>query len=167
MRTVSKYNSKNLSELKSVITKHIKINVKDYLFLSIILIIGVMIGVVIINNSDENSKSEISGYINSFIDTIKNKEFKIDKMELTKISIIDNLKLVLIIWIAGSTIIGIPLIYIITAYKGICMGYTISAIINTLGTWKRFSVFICIFIFAKYNNNTYNFNVKCKRIKVI
>ena len=95
MRTVSRYNSKYLSELKSVITKHIKINVKDYLFLSIILIIGVMIGVVIINNSDENSKSEISGYINSFIDTIKNKEFKIDKMELTKISIIDNLKLVL------------------------------------------------------------------------
>lgn len=167
MRTVSRYNSKYLSELKNVITKHIKINVKDYLFLSIILIIGVMIGVVIINNSDENSKSEISGYINSFIDTIKNKEFKIDKMQLTKISIIDNLKLVLVIWLAGSTIIGIPLIYIITAYKGVCIGYTISAIITTLGTWKRFSVFICIFIFAKYNYNTYNFNVECKCIEVV
>lgn len=167
MKTVSRYNSKYLSELKNVITKHIKINVKDYLFLSIILVIGVMIGVVIINNSDEKSRTEISGYINSFIDTIKNKEFKVDKMELAKISIVDNLKLVLIIWIAGSTIIGIPLIYIITAYKGMCIGYTISAIITTLGTWKRFSFFICIIVFTKHYNNTYNFNVKCKCIEIV
>ena len=167
MRTISRYNSKHISELKEVITKHIKINIKDYLFLSIVLIIGVMIGVVIINNSDENARKEINGYINSFIDTIKNEEFKIDKIQLTKISILDNLKLVLIIWIAGSSIIGIPFIYIVTAYKGICIGYTISAIITTLGSGKRFVVFFCVVVFTKYYNNTYNFNVKCKCFKII
>lgn len=167
MRTISKYNSKYVSEIKEVITKHIKINIKDYLFLSIVLIIGVMIGVVIINNSDENAKKEINGYINSFVETIKGEEFKIDKMQLTKISIFDNLKLVLIIWIAGSTIIGIPFIYIVTAYKGICIGYTISAIITTLGSGKRFIIFFCVFVFTKYYNNTYNFNVKCKCFKII
>ena len=167
MRTVSRYNSKYISEIKNVIMKHIKINIKDYLFLSIVLIIGVMIGVIIINNSDENSKVEISGYINSFIDTIKNNEYEVDKIKLVKISVIDNIKTVIAIWIAGSTIIGIPLIYIITAYKGICIGYTISAIITALGTGKRINIFISILIFTKCYNNTYNFNVKCKFIKTI
>ena len=160
-------NSKCVNELKNIILMHIKANIKDYLVLSIILIIGVMIGVVLINNSNETSKNEISGYITSFIDSIKKEEFKIDKIKLTKISIFQNIKLVILIWIASTTIIGIPIIYIITAYKGICIGYTISAIIYTLGTWKRFIVFYIIIIFTKYNCNTYYINVKCKCVKII
>ena len=162
MRTKVRYNSKYLSELKKIILQHINLNLKDYLVLSIIFIIGVMLGVVIINNSNEQSKSEISGYINGFIETIKDEQYEVDKSKLTKISIIENLKLVGIIWLAGSTIIGIPLIYVITSYKGFCIGYTISAIIASLGAWKRNVIFFCIIIFTKYYCNTYNFNVKCK-----
>lgn len=167
MKTISKHNSKFAMDFKNVLQKHIKINMKDYLVLSIIFIIGVMIGVIIINNSDEQSKIEINGYINSFIDTIKNNSLEIDKVKLTKIAIWENLKIIFIIWIAGSTVIGIPLIYIITAYKGLCIGYTVSAIISTLGTWKRFCFFTCFIIFAKYNHYSYNTNVKCKCFKII
>lgn len=61
----SKYiNSKHLNELKDVILQHIKINIKDYLILSIVFIIGVMLGVVLINNSDEGSKTEIKRLYN-------------------------------------------------------------------------------------------------------
>lgn len=161
MKTKARYKFEYLNEFKEIIVKHINLNLKDYLVLSIIFIIGVMVGVVIINNSDENSKLEISGYINSFIQTIKSNEYQIDKFKLTEISILENLKLVLMIWIAGSTVIGIPLIYIIMAYKGLCIGYTVSAIIASLGTWKRDSVFFVFFIVTKYNCYTYNFDVKC------
>ena len=126
--------------------------------LSIFFIIGVMVGVVLINNSDEQSKAEISGYINGFVEIIKSDTYKIDKIQLVKISIWENLKLVLLIWIAGSTIIGIPLIYIITGYKGFCIGYTISAIITSLGVGRRNCVFNICIIFAECNSDTSDFN---------
>lgn len=150
-----------LGEFKRVLLMHINENIKDYLILSIIFIIGVMAGVMLINNSNEKSKSEISGYINSFVDSIKDDKYEIDKVKLTKLSIIKNLKVVLIIWIAGTTIIGIPLIYIIIAYKGFCIGYTISAIIATLGIGKRYCFFFSIIISTKYNFNSDNINAKC------
>ncbi len=162
MKTKVRYNSKHAEELKKILLQHINSNLKDYLILSIVFIIGVMIGVVVINNSNEQSKSEISGYINSFVNTIKDEKYEIDKVKLTKISIIENLKIVGIIWVAGSTIIGIPIIYIIMAYKGFCIGYTISAIISSLGVWKRDHFFTCIIIFTKYNCNSNNSNVKCE-----
>ena len=137
MKTKIRYNSKYLSELKRVLIEHIQLNLKDYLILSIIFVIGVMAGVIIINNSDEQSKTEISGYINGFVDTIKSENYEVDKSKLIKISITDNIKTIAIIWLAGSTIIGIPLIYVITSYKGFCIGYTISAIVSSLGLGKR------------------------------
>ncbi|MCR5147165.1 MAG: stage II sporulation protein M [Clostridia bacterium] len=154
-------------EFKRVLLQHINENIKDYLILSIIFIIGVMAGVMLINNSNEKSKSEVSGYINGFVDSIKNDKYEIDKVKLIKLSIIKNLKVVFIIWIAGTTIIGIPLIYVIIAYKGFCIGYTISAIIATLGIGKRNCFFISIFIFAKYYLNSNNPNAKCKCTKAI
>ncbi len=167
MRTGVRYNSKKFDEFKNIILQHVNMNIKDYLILSIIFIIGVMIGVVVINNSNEQSKTEISGYINGFITTIHGEEYTVDKIKLAQISIIENLKLVGIIWLAGSTIIGIPLIYIITSYKGFCIGYTISAIIASMGTWKRNTFFMCMFIFSKYYYNSNNFNVMCKCIEII
>ena len=52
-----------------------------------------------------------------------------------------NFSIVFLIWILGSTIIGSYLIYIIIAYKGFSIGYTISAIIASLGI-KGGSVFV-------------------------
>ena len=158
MKTKIRYNSKKINEFKTILTQHIKTNIKDYLILSIVFIIGVMIGVIIINNSDEQSKNEISGYINGFVNVIQDEKYEVDKVKLIKISIIENLNMVGIIWIAGSTIIGIPLIYIISSYKGVCIGYTISAIILTLGIGKRIDFFYGIFVFTKHNCNSYNFN---------
>ena len=161
MRTNVRHNSKYVSEFRKIIFQHINLNLKDYLILSIIFVIGVMAGVVIVNNSDEQSKTEISGYINSFVDTIKNDNYEVDKVKLAKMSIFENLKLVVIVWLAGSTIIGIPLIYLIISYKGLCIGYTISAIIATLGLVRRCFVFFCLFVFAKYYCYSCCFDVEC------
>ena len=167
MRTRARHTSQHVGAFKRNLLQHINLNLKDYLILSIIFIIGVMVGVVIINNSNEQSKSEISGYINSFVDTIKTEQYEIDKTKLMKISILENLKTVGIIWLAGSTIIGIPLIYIITSYKGFCIGYTISAIISSLGVWKRDTVFTSVVIFTKCNSYPHNIDVKCKCPKAL
>lgn len=95
-----------------------------------------MFGVILVNCSSEENKGDITGYINSFIQSIKSKEYAIDGKKLLVKSIAYNMRLALIIWIAGLTIIGIPIIYVSIAYKGMCIGYTISSIIATLGKSK-------------------------------
>ena len=160
MRLDNKGKSGCVVECRSVLLQHIHANIKDYLVLSILFIMGVMLGVVLINNSNEESQKEISGYVNSFIDSIKDEKFEIDKTRLIKVSIANNLKLVGIIWIAGTTVIGMPLIFIIIAYKGLCLGYTVSAIISSLGIWKRSCIFIIIIAFTEYNNYSSYINVK-------
>lgn len=167
MKTKMRYNSKHLSELKRVLIAHVQANLKDYLILSIIFIIGVMAGVITVNNSSEQSRNEINGYINGVVDTVKLDDYEIDKAKLTKISILENLKIVAIIWLAGTTIIGIPLIFVITSYKGFCIGYTISAIISCLGVGKRNYIFNSIIVSAEHHCYTYCDYAKCKRFKAV
>ena len=48
----------------------------------------------------------------------------------------DNIILTLIIWFIGSTIIGIPIVFGIIAFRGFCLGYTISIITMIFGVGK-------------------------------
>ena len=49
-----------------VILKNLQENKKIYILLLIFLLIGIVLGVFFINNSDEAQKNEVSEYINNF-----------------------------------------------------------------------------------------------------
>ena len=119
----------------NTIVNHVQNNKKQYFIVGIIFLIGIIIGVNFINNIDDNSEKYTKDYIINFIDSLKN-DYQIDKISLLKNIIINNLIIALIIWFMGSTVIGIPLVYLIVLYKGFSLGYTISSIIITLGISK-------------------------------
>lgn len=58
---------------------------------------------------------------------------KVDSNEILKISLIDNLRLVALLWALGVTIIGIPLIYIFIGVRGFITGFTSGFIIELMG----------------------------------
>ena len=124
------------NKIFDVISNHVNKNIKEYIISVLVLLIGIIIGVMLVNSSNEQNKADISGYINEFILSIKNKEYEIDEKKLLIKSVTSNLKIAAIIWISGTTIIGIPLVYGSLCYKGICIGYSISAIIATLEKGK-------------------------------
>ena len=124
-----------------IILKNLQENKKIYILLLIFLLIEIVFEVFIINNSDELQKNEVSEYINNFVTTLKNNN-SIDKKELVKVSIKENILMGIILWFVGSTIIGLPLIYFFVLYKGLCIGYTISSAIIALGTGK--GVIFCL-----------------------
>lgn len=128
--------NKAKSKVFKIIEDHINKNIKEYAVSVLVFFIGIIIGVMLINSSNQENKESISGYIIEFVDSIKNNEYQIDENKLLIKSILSNLKIAAIIWIAGSTIIGIPLVYGCLGYKGICIGYSISAIIATLESPK-------------------------------
>lgn len=123
------------SNVKDLILRHIYENFKLYLIVIIIFIIGIVAGVIFINNVNGEQATEIQNYITEFINLLK-QDYHIDTGLLLKKSLSDNLILIITMWILGSTVIGIPIVMGIVLFRGFCIGYSVSAIIATLGVQK-------------------------------
>lgn len=129
-----KREKKNI-RIMGIIKQHINNNAKEYLIVSIIFLIGIALGVMLINNTESAQKNEISQYLQNFV-TALNTDYKIDSSKLLKQSITSNLLLALVLWFVGSTVIGIPIVCIIIGVRGLGLGYTVSSIVMTYGTFK-------------------------------
>ena len=127
--------SNRVSNWKSIIREYTRNNAKEYILVGLIFVIGLLVSVMFINNSSVEKQSTITTYISEFIEKFKNIE-KIDKMSLVLDSAKNNIILSIIIWLAGTTIIGMPVVLGMILFKGFCLGYTVSAITLTFGMGK-------------------------------
>ncbi len=118
--------------ISDVVIGHINNNIMEYIIMIIILLIGIILGTIYINKANVIQTQEISNYINDFINDIQNGS-NIDLNNLLRTSIYNNLLIIILLWISGLTVIGMPIVYLLISIKGFCMGYSISAIIATLG----------------------------------
>ena len=122
-------------KIKETIKEHIINNLREYIIILLIFIIGIFLGVFFINNMQDTQKNEISEYINTFITNFKNSS-DVDSLQLLKTSMIQNIILGIAIWFFGTTVIGIPVVFGIVLYRGFCLGYTISTCITVMGLSK-------------------------------
>ncbi|MBR3133631.1 MAG: stage II sporulation protein M [Clostridia bacterium] len=113
--------------MKENLRYYFKNNIKEYIIISIIFLIGIIIGVMVINNSGEEQSEEVRGYVESIIKNVK-EEDNIDSNEVFLKKVKSNLSFILLCGVLGSTIIGIPVLLILIGYKGFSLGYTISSI---------------------------------------
>lgn len=120
---------------KEILVKYVKNNFKEYALVGLLFIIGLFAGVLVVNNCGEVQIGEISTYISDFITKFKEIE-NINKTQLIIESIKNNVILAIILWIAGTTVIGMPIVLAVILFRGLVLGYTISAITYTLGTIK-------------------------------
>lgn len=125
----------------SILNTHIQQNLREYAIAGIIFIIGIMIGIVFVNNLTDGQNLQISAYINDSVSQLKESKNS-NTVLIIKESIKDNSLLVLLLWIMGSTVIGLLMVYLIICFKGFCFGYSLSSIICTLGVGKG-----CLFFF--------------------
>ena len=128
---------KKIGNLKicQLIKEHISNNAKEYLIVALMFIIGIFAGVFFVNNIQEEQKTEITQYLNNFIQQFKNTQ-NLDTINLLKTSITQNAVLAILIWFFGTTVIGIPVVFGIVIYRGFCLGYTVSVTITVLGLSK-------------------------------
>ena len=136
---------KKNNELLNLIKQDILNNLKYYLIVTGIFIIGILFGVIFINYTE--NKEEIENYINTYIDETKLIENG-DYLTELKNDIKQNIGLVFLLWFAGTTIIGIPIVFGLILFRGFCLGYTISSCVYVLGKLKGL-IFIIITIFLQ------------------
>ena len=126
---------KKTSKVTEVIKSHVTENLKAYIIVSIILLIGITLGVMFVNNMSEAQAQDIQTYLQSFTGSLKEGK-AVNTGELLRKSLGNNLLLVFLMWFVGSTVIGIPIVLGIVAFRGFCLGYTISTAIKIWGTGK-------------------------------
>ena len=132
--------------ISNIILENIMENARSYLILLVIFFIGIILGVIFVNNAKEAQSLQISSYLNNFVESVK-ENYQISRSKLLMKSILNNLYITIILWFLGSTVIGFPLIYVVIGYKGYSIGYTISSIIATLGTGKGLIFIISTMLF--------------------
>lgn len=121
--------------IANILIEFIKNNIKEYMIITLTFLIGIFLGVMFVNNLEEEQKVEIISYVNTYIESFEKSE-QASNIKLLQNNIKDNIILTLIIWFIGSTIIGIPIVFGIIAFRGFCLGYTISSITVVFGVAK-------------------------------
>jgi len=136
---------KRKNEIFTTIKEDIVNHAKAYFIVVIIFTVGVFLGVLLVNKTE--NKSEIEKYINSYIDETKQIQNANYFDELQK-DIRSKITLTFFLWFAGTTIIGIPIVLGIILFRGFCLGYTIASCIFVLGKVKGF-IFVIITVFLQ------------------
>lgn len=116
---------------------------KIYLSIIITIALGIISGIIynlILSKSDHTL---ITNQLNSFFDAIKKNDINYIPMLFN--SLIGNLSLVILIWLLGISIIGLPLIYILCFGKGFLLSFSIVSILTTY-KFKGIILAVCYLI---------------------
>ena len=136
---------KRKNEIFTTIKEDIVNHAKAYFIVVIIFTVGVFLGVLFVNQKE--SKEDIEKYIHSYIDETKQIQNGNYFEELQK-DIKSKIGLTILLWFAGTTIVGMPIVLGIILFRGFCLGYTIASCIFTLGKVKGI-IFVLITIFLQ------------------
>jgi len=135
---------KRKNEIFTIIKNDIFNNAKSYFIVFIIFVVGIFFGVMFVNQTD--NKRQIETYINTYIDETKTLQDGDYFGELQN-DVKKNIALVFLLWFAGTTIIGIPIVFGIVLFRGFSLGYTIAACVYVMGRIKALSfVFITMLL---------------------
>lgn len=120
----------------NMMQNHLKDNITIYVFMSTLLVTGIVFGAIIVNSMGFIQKQDLFFHLNQFFKQINGGEGVISKDVLIK-SYFFHVKYLLLLFLLGLTIIGVPLIWLLIFLKGIVIGFSVGFIVNQLG-WKGF-----------------------------
>jgi len=115
-------------------TLYLKDHLSLYIFVSVIIVTGVIFGAVMVNALSLDQKQEITRYLGNFFLTVDQGALSDAQTSLQQ-SFSMHIKWVLIIWILGLSVIGLPLILILDFLKGVLVGFTVGYLVGQL-SWK-------------------------------
>lgn len=114
-----------------------------YFFVCMFFIIGISAGAFTVKTLADYQKQELISYMKSFFQILSNKP--IDGLSVLKQSLINNLQTATFIWILGITVVGVPLILLLIAIRGLIIGFTVGFLVEQLGVKGILFSFISVF----------------------
>ena len=113
------------------LVSHFRDNLILYFLVNIFLVLGILLGATSVKSLDPEQTVSLGDYLNNFVTAFPN--LKIRPEVLTTASFASNVKLLLLIWFLGLTVLGVPIIFLAIAIKGFYLGFTAGFIIQERG----------------------------------
>lgn len=120
-----------VKQLQNLMKEYVDINRNAYLFLLMAFILGVSAGAFTVNGLSTMQQDELSNYFQGFMQLFNNQNMK--SSDLFSIALLENVKLIGLLWILGVSIIGLPFIFLIMGVRGFITGFSSGFIIRALG----------------------------------
>lgn len=117
--------------VKSLSKRHFQTNFIVYFILTICFILGIVAGAILINKLDSEGNIKVVNYFSWILEYIQIGSSK--SIDIFKMSLISNAKIVLIIWILGLVSIGILIVPLIICLKGATIGITVGFLVKEFG----------------------------------
>ena len=111
---------------------HIKEHAAIYLFMIILFLTGIIFGAIIVNSMNVTQKLDLFFYLEQFFGKISGEE-SMDTIDILKNSSMYHIKYLLLLFILGLSVIGLPVLWILLFLKGIVVGFSVGLIVNQLG----------------------------------
>lgn len=102
-----------------------------YIITIFMFIVGSSFGAFAVTTLNEFQIQELISYFDFFLKGLTN--WNINSMVVAQDAILNNLKFIFLTWALGLTVIGIPIILLIVAFKGFIMGFTVGFLILEKG----------------------------------
>ncbi|MGE5328393.1 MAG: stage II sporulation protein M [Deltaproteobacteria bacterium] len=115
------------AKMGNVISRYFHDNASIFFILIVSLVIGIIAGAFTVVAMDSQQKSELYSYMNGFFESQKS---NISAVNLFNLIFVNYLKLILLLWFLGATVLGIPLILGLIGFEGFTIGFTVGFIFD-------------------------------------
>lgn len=110
---------------------YLKANIVAYFFIILIFIIGVVVGALAVKILPDEQKNELINYLRIFFTGLsQGKEEAFSSENMIGMVMFNNAKTVVLMWILGFTIVGIPFVLFILFTRGFIIGFTVGFLVN-------------------------------------
>lgn len=114
------------------IYNHLRQHLAIYMFICGLFLMGIIFGAIVVNSMNFIQKEDLYFYLSQFFEQVVDDSIKSYK-DIFKGSYFFHLKYLLLLYILGISIIGLPLVWILIFIKGLFIGFTVGFIVNQLG----------------------------------
>lgn len=126
----------------SFINKHIRENILIYFFITLFFAIGLSVGAFMSKGLDLSHKQNILIFMNNFFQVLGNEP--VDFKAIFIKSIKNNMQIIVILWFLAITYIGVPFVFLVDAFKGFVLGFTISFCFQALSVRGLLFILVAI-----------------------
>lgn len=116
-----------MNKIMDKLFSKVKINKKFFVFLLVLTLLALISGSLFTVMLDKADKAIITSYLKEFLTNISKN--KIDYISVLKDSLFANTFLVVLIWLLGISVIGIPIILFLYFSQVFTFGFALSSII--------------------------------------
>lgn len=119
-----------LGYFRQNISEYLRANIVAYFFMTLIFVVGIVVGALAVKTLPEEQKIELIGYLKIFFQGLTQEPGTINTPELFSTVLLNNVKTIALMWLLGFTVVGIPFVLFIVFTRGFVIGFTVGFLIN-------------------------------------